>query len=315
MLQQVLASHSQIATHPEPHLMTPLAYLGYYEHVDKAPYDVVNSAAALREFVDALPHGEDDYVHALRAMTDSLYLAFLQTTNKTFFVDKTPAYALILPFLTKLYPDAHYVVLTRHPAAILHSVAHSFFDGDYQRAHAANPILERYVPAIAHFLRQKQTPYVHLCYEDLVQEPKAQLQKLCHFLNITFEPGMIEYGAHKHVRKSFGDPIGVHRHTRPVGASRTAWATQWASQADVRTFGQSLVDRLDAQDLQIWGYAPERLWQALQIQTGRTYKPPRWSRYQIKRKALLAARRKIKATAVEKWLRSLRYACDLLIRE
>jgi len=36
--------------------------------------------------------------------------------GKRFFLDKTPAYALVLPFLTRLYPKAHYVVLTPPPA-------------------------------------------------------------------------------------------------------------------------------------------------------------------------------------------------------
>ena len=58
MLQRMLASHSQIHTHPEPHLLTPLHYLGYYATVDAAPYDHVNAARALREFTEELPGGE-----------------------------------------------------------------------------------------------------------------------------------------------------------------------------------------------------------------------------------------------------------------
>ncbi|RZO53079.1 MAG: hypothetical protein EVA89_29835, partial [Sandaracinaceae bacterium] len=38
LMQRMLSSHSEIYTHPEPHLMTPLAHLGYYDKVDKAPY-------------------------------------------------------------------------------------------------------------------------------------------------------------------------------------------------------------------------------------------------------------------------------------
>ena len=57
-LQQMLGSHSQIYTHPEPHLITPLAYLGYHGTVDKAPYDHINGAEAMRAFVGRLPRGE-----------------------------------------------------------------------------------------------------------------------------------------------------------------------------------------------------------------------------------------------------------------
>ena len=59
LLQRMIGSHSEVFTHPEPHLMTPLAHLGYYENVDKAPYDHINSAEAMRLFVEGLPRQED----------------------------------------------------------------------------------------------------------------------------------------------------------------------------------------------------------------------------------------------------------------
>jgi hypothetical protein len=70
----------------------------------------------------------------------------LGQSGKAMFLDKTPAYGLVLPFLAKLYPRARYVVLTRHPLAVLSSYAGSFFEGDYDAAVAFNDILGRYVP-------------------------------------------------------------------------------------------------------------------------------------------------------------------------
>ena len=37
LLERMLASHPLIYGRPEPHLLTPLAHLGYYAKVDKAP--------------------------------------------------------------------------------------------------------------------------------------------------------------------------------------------------------------------------------------------------------------------------------------
>ena len=139
LLQQMLGSHSQIYTHPEPHLITPLAYLGYHDTVDKAPYDHINGAEAIRLFVGKLPRGEDDYLDALRAYSDTLYGRMLEPSGQRYFLDKTPAYATVLPFLTKLYPQAKYVVLTRHPLAVMSSYANSFFVGSWHDAQAFNP--------------------------------------------------------------------------------------------------------------------------------------------------------------------------------
>src|SRR4029077_4381811 len=127
---------------------------------------------AIQEVVADLPHGEQDYLDTLRAYTDAMYAKILALApGKRFFLDKTPAYALVLPFLTKLYPRARYVVLTRHPLAVLASYVDSFFDGDFKVAIEHNPILARYVPALAQMLRERPVPFAHVKYEELVRDP------------------------------------------------------------------------------------------------------------------------------------------------
>ena len=41
LLQRMLSSHSAIFSCPELHIITPLAHLGYYKTVDKAPYGTI----------------------------------------------------------------------------------------------------------------------------------------------------------------------------------------------------------------------------------------------------------------------------------
>src|SRR2546426_9036749 len=73
LLMRMLSSHSQIYSRAEPHLLTPLAHLGYYDTVDAAPFDHLQAAQAAREFVADLPAGEHDYLDACRAYCDVLY--------------------------------------------------------------------------------------------------------------------------------------------------------------------------------------------------------------------------------------------------
>jgi len=209
LLQQMLGSHSQIYTHPEPHLITPLAYLGYHDTVDKAPYDQINGAEAIRAFVQRLPRGEADYLDALRAYADTMYGRMLAPSGRRYFLDKTPAYATVLPFLTALYPNAKYVVLTRHPLAVMSSYANSFFVGDWRAAQDFNPVLERYVPAMAELLRQKRVPLLQVGYESLVQQPEAELARIFAFLELENEPEAVNYGKRFEAKAGMGDPIGV----------------------------------------------------------------------------------------------------------
>ncbi|MEZ4272847.1 MAG: sulfotransferase [Myxococcota bacterium] len=314
LLQRMLGSHTQIFTHPEPHLLTPLYYLGYYNTVDKAPYDHINAAQALREFVQELPHGEEDYLDALRAYSNTIYQRVLAPTGKRLFLDKTPAYALILPFLMKLYPKSKYVVLTRHPMAIAHSYAHSFFAGDYLGAHAKNPIVTRYVPAIGEFLREQGSNLVRTRYEDLVNNPRQELQRIFEHLQIPFEPDTIEYGKHQHITKSYGDPMSVERHQTPVTTSLNTWAQDLLAKPEILEFAKELVEELNPDDLNAWGYPKESFFDALQGQVALETRASAFNSYRIKRQALSFLRRHAQDNTMATTLRKIRYYCDVILR-
>ena len=287
MLARMLGSHSQIFSRPEPHLLTPLAHLGYYDRVDKAPYDAVLAAESTRQFVEDLPAGEQDYIDACRAYCDTLYHRMLSThSDKELFLDKTPAYALILDFMAKIYPQAKYVVLTRHPLAVFSSYAESFFDSDYEAAQQYNPILERYVPAIAKFLRQKKAPIYHVQYERLVADPEPMLKEIFEFLGLVHEAGAVDYGRHAHVEKGLGDPIGVAQHSRPSVGSVEKWAKEVAGVPSRLELCRRIVRKLDPADLELWGHPIESFWEPLERAAGAPApKPKKLDRYRLERKS------------------------------
>jgi hypothetical protein len=319
MLARMISSHSLIYGRPEPHLLTPLAHLGYYAKVDKAPYDHVLAAEATREFVADLPRAEQDYIDACRAYADTLYHRMLaKHPGKQHFLDKTPANALILDFVVKLYPAAKYVVLTRHPLAIFSSYAESFFNGDYETAHRYNPILERYVPAIAKFLRERKAPQHHVDYEQLVAEPEAQLERIFRFLGVPHEPQAVNYGEHEHVEAGLGDPIGVKKHSRPTTESVHKWAVEIASRPDRLQLCRRIIERLDRTDLETWGYPLDKLWQPLEAAGASDLRPERkrWDRYRLRRKAIVALRAQVqRRPSLRRILDRARLALDVLLRE
>jgi len=115
LLARMLSAHSQIYGRAEPHLVTPIAHLGYYGTVQKAPYDPFNVEQAIRELVADLPRGEADYLDALRAYTDTMYERIMaKAPGKRLFLDKTPAYALVLPWLGFLLSTTLVVAALSH---------------------------------------------------------------------------------------------------------------------------------------------------------------------------------------------------------
>jgi hypothetical protein len=317
---RMLGAHPDVFAPPEPHLMPPLAHLGFHARVEQAPYDPVITQIGLREFVAGLPLGEQDYLEGLRRFTDHLYERALEPSGRRIYLDKTPAYALVLDFLAKLYPGAKYVVLTRHPMAIWSSYIDSFFDGDAAAAHARNPVLERYVPAIARFLRERPVSLVHVRYEELVRDPEKHLREICAFIGVEFTPAMIQYGdaegASRPVAAGLGDPVSVDRQKRPTTQSVGKWAAALA--ADPVRLGQSreIAARLTDEDLASWGIAGPDLRRALAEIAPSSAGPSRTqlSRYALERRLLVALRRNIHTNALGRLVRRVRTLCDVLLR-
>lgn len=340
LLERMISSHSKVAGGPEPHLLTPLAHLGYYDNIEKAPYDHLRAVAAQREFVASLPGGEEDYLLALRAYCYHLYARQLEAagTGRERVLDKTPAYALVLPFIEKVFPRAKYIVLTRHPAAIFSSYAQSFFENDWTAAHDFNPIVERYVPAMARFLRSTKTPMIHVRYEDLVQDPDVWMQKVCDCLELPFEPGIVEYGAQKEgapkepQRKGLGDPIGVSRHTRPVTSSLHKWVKEVHSDPKKEKLLKQMIGFNDPADYRTLGYDPDTLFEPLErhrdklaaaaaapagntsTPAGKKKKKGSVNAFTIERRLLHLLRRNIHSNAIGRLLKKIRFGCDVLLR-
>lgn len=321
LLMRMLNVHPDIYSRPEPHLLTPLAHLGYYNYVEKAPYDPFQSHQAVRQYVGDLPNGERDYLDALRGYSDTLYGRMLEPTGKRYFLDKTPAYGLVLPFVAKLYPNAVYVVLTRHPFAVFSSYAKSFFDDDWEAAHRFNPVVERYVPALASFLRNPGVPRVHhVRYEALVADPEKELRAICDIAEIPYTADLIEYGKKDMEVEGLGDPIGVKQHDRPTTESVDKWARNVAGNEARMALLRTMVARISDDDLAVWGFTRDNLWDALAgVDPEKAKKAQRqakkWDRYHVERRALLVLRRNIRNNALGRTLSKVRFYCDVLLRE
>ncbi len=310
----MLGAHDDIYTHPEPHLITPLAHLGFYNNVDKAPYDHVNAAEAMRSFVEELPRKEDDYLDALRAYADTLYGRMLGHSGRERFLDKTPAYALVLPFLARLYPNAKYVVLTRHPLAVFSSYANSFFNGDWNIAKDYNPILARYVPAMGKFLRERPVPLTQVRYESLVSRPELELERVFAFLGLDNDPDAVNYGQTK-MKSGMGDPINVQKHSRPMTASVAKWAEELARDDAKLKLAQQMIASLSDDDLASWGFTRDEIFAPLEG-AGRGPAPkPVNNSYTFQRKVMLALKKDIHARPHGKVLKRVKYYVDVLLRE
>ncbi|MGC6508168.1 MAG: sulfotransferase family protein [Myxococcota bacterium] len=317
LLMRILNATSHIYSRPEPHMMPALAHLGFWKTVDTAPYDQLQAQIAMREFVADLPKNESDYYDACRAYCDTLYGRMHEHMGggQRYFLDKTPANALVLPFLTKVYPNAKYIILTRHPAAIFASFANSFFDGDYDAAVKFNPILSRYIPVVSAFLKNPTAPHVHVTYEGVASNPEGELRRISEFLDIPFEEDAINYKK-ADVAAGLGDPIGVQKHDRPVTSSIHKWAAELASDDFKFETVANQLSGLSDEELELWGTTREDLWEPMLTVEQGAYKAKKkkWDRYSSQRRMLVALRKDIHNKPLGRWVKKIRFICDVLLR-
>jgi hypothetical protein len=179
--------------------------------------------------------------------------------------------------------------------------------------------MERYVPAIARFLRERPVPVHHVRYEDLVQDPETEVEKICRFAALPFEPGMIDYGESGRSQESvrgLGDPTAVAKQSRPTTGSLSKWAEQLTGEADKVAQCQRILTSLLDEDLETWGYDRRAIAAELDAIDlgGAGRKKPSLTRYRLERMVVTRLRKNIHRNALGRLVGKVRWACDVLLR-
>lgn len=302
---------------PEPHLLTPLLHQGWFERVERAPYDPILTQRALRGFIRGLPGGEGDYLDALRAYCAVLYGRALQSAPEgtRWFVDKTPAYASIAGHLVRVFPEARYLLVRRHPAAILHSQAVSFFGGDFEEAARIHPVVARFLPPLARLIRRPPERLRVLDFEALVARPGDSLEACTAFLDLPYDPGALDYQRAPWPREGAGDPLGVVRFARPEASRADAWTARLAHDATARRCVERQLAAISDEDLASWGWPRERLWEPLEGAGGADQAWRPGGLHDLRRRLLLGLRRGARHPRLRPWVQRARDACEVLLRE
>ena len=120
LLRVILGSHSQLYAPPE----LPLTHLG-----------VRAETRWIRASLEALGLTTDDVENML---WDRLLADALARSGKPTVVVKTPANALIWRRIADIWPDARFIFLLRHPAAVVASLCKSW-NPDWHNGQAATP--------------------------------------------------------------------------------------------------------------------------------------------------------------------------------
>ena len=221
--------------------------------------NLATSRAELAPLIADLPRW--DPADALRAY----YRAYANRHGKRRWGDKTPMHVEHMPVIAAAFPEARFVHIIRDGRGVLASLRWlPFAPGDGGVEAIAG--YWRDVIACAREAAPRLPHYREVRYEQLVREPEAVLRGVCEFLELDFDPRMLD--AHEHARERFeevaairaaggfdnlpaGDLALYEAHLRPPLAARAdAWRDE-LSAAEVEGF-----ERIAGDTLSGLGYSP-----------------------------------------------------------
>ncbi len=142
-------------------------------------------------------------------------------------VEKSPTYAANMEILKRIengFSEAKYIHLVRHPYAMIQSYVKTKIDLLMdKREREQLPFTRRQLAEliwlvtelnIQQFLRSipEQRKFL-VRYEDLVSQPEAVSRKMCKFLQVSYDPNMVDVYQEKRNRMT----AGVHKESRMLG--------------------------------------------------------------------------------------------------
>ncbi|MFJ3669827.1 sulfotransferase family protein [Streptomyces sp. NPDC090106] len=220
LLRVVLNSHSRIRAPHEMHLRTV--------HVNLT-----------RGFTpDAMKALELDRSELEHLLWDRVLDLELSRSGKDVIVDKTPPNTLIWPRLQRCWPSARYILLLRHPGAVIASLTDRRKDPDHEAILAE---VTQYAEKLEEARRNLDVHVV--TYEELTADPEKATRGICGYLGVPWESAMLDYGRKDH--GTFRPQLGDWSSTIKSGRIQPARRAEE---------GAELPPRL-AELAQAWGYS------------------------------------------------------------
>ncbi len=250
LLGALLGNHGSVFCPPEPWLLLPLTAIRSHSAVILSSYDHELARVAWQELAD------DELFHdAARDFAGTVYNTLLQRSGKSIFVDKTPRYYHILPFLDAVFPRAQKIWIKRDPLDVVASCKDSWgvpmaeLMGEVISPFSFDATISHVL--LASFFSSGGPEKTEIRYEDLVRDPAGELRLLCERVGIRYEDEMVNYGGNPdlvraYAASSMGDKklLGRQRpHTEAVGRWRAVLLPEEIRKV-ITTLGPNLFSQL-----------------------------------------------------------------------
>lgn len=175
-----------------------------------------------REWFGRLGWSETELDDRLREFYSGMFTRYAASQGKQRWGDKTPLHSRHIPEMARIFPNAVFVGITRHPGAVVSSLRRSFH---YGVADAASYWETTNADVVRCGADLGDDRFALLRYEDLVGTPEPVLRELMSWLG---EPWSDDLLRHHDVQLAKGAPRLVDGHTNSREPIRGDRAERWA---------------------------------------------------------------------------------------
>jgi hypothetical protein len=163
---------------------------------------LINSRKGLFGF-SGMGFERDHVVEKIREFVLYFFSNYTKSTGKDRWADKSPTYVDHLSLILEIFPEAHFVMIHRHPLDQIHShtqggvilrdhLEEYHEEGDDYRVAAAKYWHEKTAMMLS-FEQQHPDQCVRILYEDLATNPETTLKSVFAFLEEPWEREVLEF--------------------------------------------------------------------------------------------------------------------------
>lgn len=197
LLQSMLNSHSEISFIPETHFLRKYVFTGNKTISSKSVPDFTQELNADKDYVRAKIKPEEiiKVGNNCLATYNLLLEKYLTTKKKTLIGDKNPRNIDFIPQLKRFFPKSKVIHIIRDPRDVVLSRTKA----DWSKHWPFNLHAYMYNTQILRGMRLGKKlfdkNYLEVYYENLIENPEIELEKISSFLGVSFEKNMLDFGS------------------------------------------------------------------------------------------------------------------------
>jgi hypothetical protein len=173
-----------------------------------------------RGWAERLGWPEDEFDGKLRQFFDDIFMRYAGEHGKERWGEKTPLHTWHINAMKRVFPDAVFIAIVRHPGAAIASNMRRFQHPVNRAAYH----YERYNKEIARQAENLPKRMITLRYEDLLLRTEPVMRELLDWLGEEWDDNVLEH----HVVQGSRDHIRIEGQTRADESIDASRISQWA---------------------------------------------------------------------------------------